>query len=178
MKINPVVAVVLMATTAVAIGAGGTLALSGQEPSAAPKPPNPASAAKTSFPGLAAATGEPDLAGLDTARPHPGRVVRVSGPFDDRFVMKNLAFDRSSVSGVVRITSDVSHVLELQVLAGFYDSKGRLLATNRFVHHLTEEDLEEAGRPNEREEFTIKVPSRLHGRAVAAAVGVPILVNE
>ncbi|MBC7723951.1 MAG: hypothetical protein H7146_04265, partial [Burkholderiaceae bacterium] len=87
-----------------------------------------------------------------------------------------LSFDGATVSGAVRITSDVSDLLELEVVAGFYDVDGTLLGTDRFVHHLGDEVHD--GPPVESEAFTIAVPAPLAGRVGAVAVGVPVLVNE
>ena len=137
-----------------------------------------AAAARTSFPGLAPAAGEPDLPGLHTLNPPSGHAVQVPGPFDDRLVLEHLTFTGSATTGAVRVTSDVSDVLELQVLAGFYDHDGALLGTARFVHHLGSESHNHAGPPEEREKFSIAVPAKYHGKAVSATVGVPVLVNE
>lgn len=137
-----------------------------------------AAAARTSFPGLAAAGGEPEMASIRAARPRSGQIIQARGPFDDRFVLDSPAFDGSTVSGAVRVTSDVSEVLELQVLAGFYDEQGNLLGTNRFVHHLGDGGHGHVGAPEEREEFTIQVPDALAHRAVSVTIGVPVLVNE
>lgn len=138
----------------------------------------PSAAARTTFPGLASAEGEPDLSGLRTTRPSQGQILQVQGPFDDRLVFEGLAFDGQAATGAVRITSDVSDLLELQVLAGFYDGRGNLLGTARFVHHLGSEGHSRSGPSDEGEEFTIPVPAGLQSRAVSAAVGVPVLVNE
>jgi hypothetical protein len=140
--------------------------------------PDPTTAARVSFPGLVARTGEPTLPGLNAVKPKPGTVTRVTGPFDDRFTMQKLAFDTSKVSGRVSITSDVSDILELEVLAGFYDAGGKLLGTNRFVHHLVDETHGHTGPPSEVQGFSIAVPLALRDRAVSASVGVPVLVNE
>ena len=137
-----------------------------------------AAAARTSFPGLAAAEGEPNLAGLQTARPAPGQVLQVQGPFDDRLAFEGLTFEGQAARGAVRITSDVSDLLELQVLAGFYDDQGALLGTARFEHHLGSEGHNQSGPPEEREDFSIPVPAEFKAKAVSAAVGVPVLVNE
>ncbi|WP_258804404.1 hypothetical protein [Pseudarthrobacter sp. NS4] len=138
----------------------------------------PAAAAKTTFPGLPAAEGEPDLAELQAVRPSPGQILQVQGPFDDRFVFENSGFDGSSATGAIRVTSDASELLELQVLAGFYDDRGNFLGSARFVHHLGSEDHNHSGPSEEDEEFNIPVPADLRARAVSAAVGVPVLVNE
>ena len=52
--------------------------------------------------------------------------------------MDGLRLDAAGVHGSATITSDVSDILELEVVAGFYDDQGRLLGTGRFVHHLDE----------------------------------------
>ncbi|MEU8260378.1 hypothetical protein AB0C02_07130 [Micromonospora sp. NPDC048999] len=143
----------------------------------AEQPPAPAAAVKTAFPGLTPASGEPTLDGLSQRHPAPGTVVTVPGPFDDRFDFTGLTLNRDAVSGGVVVTSDVSEILELQVVAGLYDSSGQLLHTGRFVHHRGE-DGHDHGAPEERESFSIAIPSQLRDRVVSAAVGVPVLVNE
>ncbi|MCW2811710.1 MAG: hypothetical protein JWP61_2168 [Friedmanniella sp.] len=139
-----------------------------------------ASAARTSLVGLPAATGEPELASLDTLHPQPGQVVEAAGPFDDRFDLTGLSLTDRAVSGRVLVTSDVSDLLELQVLAGFYDSSGALIGTGRWDYHLDEATASphDGQTPDEHRVFRIAVPADLAGRAVAAAVGVPVLVNE
>ena len=136
------------------------------------------SGARTQLVGLEPATGEPGLPGLRTAHPAPDAVGRVAGPFDDRFTLGRLVLRHGRVSGVVTVTSDVSDLLELQVLAGFYDADGRLLGTGRFVHHGAGHDEAAGGSPHESEVFAIRVPRRLLPTTVSAAVGVPVLVNE
>ncbi|GGI82646.1 hypothetical protein [Pseudarthrobacter scleromae] len=172
----------LMAALAAASLAVLAPAVLGGRPSA-PAPgadsvPQASAAAKTTFPGLDSAEGEPDLAGLRTTRPAPGQILGIQGPFDDRILFKDLAFDGQAATGTVRVTSDVSDLLELQVLAGFYDDRGNLLGTARFVHHLGTEGHAHSGPSEEGEEFSIPVPAGLAPLAVSAAVGVPVLVNE
>lgn len=170
----------IAALVAACLAVVAVLSLGGQSPStpaSGDKAPM-AAAAKTSFPGLASAKGEPDLAGLQATRPSPGQVLQVQGPFDDRLVFEGPTFDGQTVTGAVRITSDVSDLLELQVLAGFYDDHGALLGTARFEHHLASESHNHSGPPEEREEFNIPVPADIKAKAVSAAVGVPVLVNE
>lgn len=147
--------------------------------------PDPQAAAQTAFPDLAPATGPPMLPSLETAAPRRGTVVQAAGPFDDRFVLRDLAFDGATVSGTAEITSDVSELLEFEALAGFYDADGKLIGTGRYVHHLDHgAGHEEEGHAHEEgaavvaEEFRIAVPKELRRAVVAAAVGVPVLVNE
>ncbi|MBM7519706.1 hypothetical protein [Nocardioides nitrophenolicus] len=155
-------------------GGGSAASDPSSEPSTAPSP-----VMVTSFPDLPAPTGEPDLPGITSAAPATsGTVGHIPGPFDDRFRLGELSFDGHQVTGSLDITSDVSDLLELQVLAGFYDASGALIGRARFTHHLDEETHHEDGPPSEYEAFRIVVPKRLRGQAVSAAVGVPVLVNE
>lgn len=132
----------------------------------------------TSFPDLTPATGEPTLPSLAELHPKPGAVVQAGGPFDDRFELGALAFDGATLSGTVTITSDVSEVLDLEVVAGFYDSDGTLLGTSRYVHHAADDPDAHSGPPAESEAFQIPVPAGLAQQPVAVGVGVPVLVNE
>ena len=143
-------------------------------------PSAPPFAVATTLPGLAAPTGEPQLASIARIHPTAGAVVPAAGPFDDRFLLQDLRFDGAQVSGIVDVTSDVSEVLELQVLAGFYDVNGALLGTDRFVHHLTDDGGTDptTGTPQEHTVFSIAVPAGFAGRAVSVSLGVPVLVNE
>jgi hypothetical protein len=169
-----VVVVLVGVAVYTATGAAGSSGSAGTAVSAGP----PAGfTPQATFAGLEPASGNPELASLNDARPGAGQIVQAAGPFDDRFVLEDLAFDGVTASGVVRVTSDVSDVLDLEVLAGFYDDQGVLLGTERFVHHLVE-DGSHTGPPEETQVFSVAVPGSLVGRAVAAAVGIPVLVNE
>ncbi|VXB09848.1 conserved exported hypothetical protein [Microbacterium sp. 8M] len=165
----------LPALLAVAVA---VLALAGCTPAPAPGTPSAQSGvAATTLPGLATPTGEPDLASLHGVHPEPGQAVTAAGPFDDRFVVHDLAFDGSAVTGTIEITSDVSDVLELMVVAGFYDAQGALLGTARFERHGEDHEVH-AGPPSEATAFRVDVPDALRGTAASAAIGVPVLVNE
>lgn len=142
--------------------------------------PLPTDAMKTSLPGLAAASGAPELASIRLLRLRPGEVRQAAGPFDDRFALDGLAFDGTTVSGSLRVTSDVSAVLDLEVIAGFYDAGGAFIGTARFVHHAVDDGPTDpvTGTPVESIPFQATVPAEFAGRAVSASVGVPVLVNE
>ena len=147
----------------------------------APADANPAPAAAvvmTEFPGLVAASGAPEVPSMATMHPLAGSVVEAPGPFDERFEFESLAFDGATVTGAVLITSDVSDLLELEVVAGFYDAAGALIGTDRFVHHLGDEGHSTGGSPVEVEDFAVAVPAELAGSVASVAVGVPVLVNE
>jgi hypothetical protein len=135
-------------------------------------------AAVTSFPGLETADGEPWLASLESASPEAGTVAEASGPFDDRFEFHDLALADGRVTGEVVVTSDVSEILELEVLAGFYDAEGTLVGDGAFVvGGGTEHTHEEGATPVESYLFEVSIPADVT-TAVSAAVGVPVLVNE
>jgi hypothetical protein len=166
------VLLVALAVLVLVVGVGLLVRGAGQ-------PADPRAAARTSFPDLEPGGDEPTLPALATLSPAPGAVVQGAGPFDDRFRLERLAFDGAAVTGTVTVTSDVSELLELEVLAGFYDRDGALVGTAREVHHLDESTADPAheGPPDETYRFRIRVPSDADG-VVAAAVGVPVLVNE
>lgn len=166
---------VVLAVLVVLVSLGGWALLRDPGPSV-----DRATAARTSLADLPAATSEPQLASLADLHPGPGQVVQAAGPFDDRFTLSRLAFDGRAVSGTALVTSDVSDLLELQVLAGFYDASGALLGTGHFDYHLNEASASphDGQTPDEHKVFRIAVPPGLAGKAVAAAVGVPVLVNE
>ena len=169
-----VIAVSGLALSGLIVWGVNAAALTARAPAASPF------AVATTLPGLAAPTGEPQLASIGRLHPTAGAVVPAAGPFDDRFVLQDLRFDGAQVSGIVDVTSDVSEVLELQVLAGFYDVNGALLGTDRFVHHLTDDGGTDptTGTPQEHTVFSIAVPAGFAGRAVSVSLGVPVLVNE
>lgn len=165
-----------------------TLPLAGCGAGEPDTPPEPSSAIASNFPGLAAASGDPTPSSMVTLNPAAGSVEQAAGPFDNRFTFKDLRLSRDAVRGTVTVTSDISELLELQVVAGFHDSSGKLLGTARFTHHLdgTHDhgggESEAAATPGvehfHSEEFTIKVPEELRSRVVSASVSVPVLVNE
>ena len=168
-----------VATCVVAAAAGGgvTWALAAPDSSSHQAPAAEPSAARTSFAGLAPAAGEPTLPGLGSAAPAPGRVGRVAGPFDDRFTLSGLRLSDGRVTGRLRVTSDVSDLLELQVLVAYYDRTGALLGVRRSTHHATDEHAH-TGPPSEVERFAVTAPARFRDEVRSAAVGVPVLVNE
>lgn len=170
----------LLIASALAVGAvvGATWAVTTGPDAAVTAIPDPGAAAVTAMPDLPAAKGDPDLPGLATARPAAGTVARLTGPFDDRFVLHDVTLGRTAVTGEVEVTSDVSDILELQVLAGFYDADGTLVGQGRYTHHLDEDTHSDTGPPEERERFRVAIPADLRDVVRSAAIGVPVLVNE
>lgn len=155
-------------------------AMRSDEPASAADLVDPAAVVRTDLPGLTPPTGEPRLPGIADATPRPGTVDVVPGPFSDRFTLDRLQVADGVVSGRLHVTSDVSDVLELQVLVGFYDGRGDFLGTGRATYHLDEAtaDVEHEGTPSELEKFSVVAPARYAGRVAAATLGVPVLVNE
>jgi hypothetical protein len=142
--------------------------------------PDPRGAAVTEFPGLEPAADEATLPGLETSDPPPRTVTQVAGPFDDRFTLSGLRVDEGVVTGRLRVTSDVSDLLELEVVVGFYDAGGGFLGTARAVHHVdgAAGHPHDDGPPSEVERFDIAAPACFAQRVSSAVVGVPVLVNE
>jgi hypothetical protein len=169
---------VVAALAAATVGAAAAWALAGDDGGPRPgRTPGPEEVVQTSFPDLAPVSAEPRLAGLRDTHPLPGSVARITGPFDDRIEVGRLELDGDRLTGRVLVTSDVSDVLELQVVAGFYDLAGRYLGSGRFIHHDLEESAHE-GSPDEALEFEIAFPRGHRDEVRSAAVGVPLLVNE
>jgi hypothetical protein len=175
---RPIVAIAVAAAAVVLAGsiAIGVTAMARTDAAA----PMPTDAVKTTLPGLVAPSGAPELASIRLLHPKPGEVAEAAGPFDDRFAVDGLAFDGKSVSGALRVTSDVSAVLDLEVIAGFYDAGGSVIGSSRFVYHATDDGPVDpvTGTPVESIPFQVAVPAELAGRAVSASIGVPVLVNE
>lgn len=176
---------VAAAMVAATVGAAATWALADDPVSTgADQTPVPEAVVQTSFPDQSSVPDEPELAGLEEAGPRPGQVSVLPGPFDDRIRVFALELDQGALTGQVLVTSDVSAVLELQVVAGFYDATGRYVGSGRFIHHEAghehghEEAHEHGGTPDEHIEFRIAVPRADRDAVRAAAVGVPFLVNE
>jgi hypothetical protein len=169
---------------AVVAGGGTGWALNGGDPgpTTSTSDTDPMAAARTELPGVTAARGEPRLAGLRSSTPRRGAVGTVPGPFDDRFDWSGLRLDDDAVHGSLTVTSDVSDLLELQVLGGFYDVRGRFLGTARWTYHLDESEHgsghDHAGPPDEHRDVVVRAPARFRDRVASAAVGVPVLVNE
>ena len=113
---------------------------------------------------------DPVLTGLRAAHPRAG-ITRVAGPFDDRYRLTGLRFANGRLTGTLTVTSDVSEIVDLQVLAGFYDASGALLRTGTWEKH---GEGDSGGTVRETVRFDVAAPAG----AVAAALGVPVLVNE
>lgn len=129
----------------------------------------------------AAPVAEPVAASTPLAAPavvpRAGQVLQEAGPFDDRFALTGLAVADGAVTGALRVTSDVSQLVVLEVAASFYDAAGTLLGTEVQVH----EDDHGSGEVHTGEEVVeVEVPAggAYAARAVAATVRVPVLVNE
>ena len=99
-------------------------------------------------------------------------MIHAAGPFDDRYVLAGLRLRSGVLTGTLTVTSDVSEIIDLQVVVGFYDRTGALLDTATYERH------GEGAVPDEVVHLRVTAPPAVRDRAVAAAVGVPVLVNE
>lgn len=155
-----------------------TSACSAPEPVGSPAP----TTVQTVFPDLTPAPSQTTMPGLLQARPAAGTVVLVDGPFNDRFHIDHLAFDGTQVTGEVVVTSDISEIIDLQVQVGFHDAEGALIGTSTFDHHGHGHDeadhADHVAEDHPKVDFEVVVPAAITGTAVAASVGVPVLVNE
>ena len=165
--------VVAACALAAGLGVSVPLLLAGQGDGAS-RAPARVSAVQTALPGLSGSP-KPDVisAALPGLHPTRGGVHRVAGPFDDRFTLTGLTLHDGVVSGTLTVTSDVSEVIDLQVLVGFYDAAGNFLGKATYEKHG-----EDAADVNERLPFRVAAPANVAGAVSSAAVGVPVLVNE
>ena len=123
-------------------------------------------------------------AGLSPAAT-PGEVRISDGPFTDRVRITNLALATgpAAVTGHLAVTSDVSHLIDLELRAAYYDAQGRLLGTGTFEHAEDDEAAHNHGghsgpqAENAGIDFTIPAKG-LKGTPAAAVVTIPVLVNE
>ncbi|MCW2778012.1 MAG: hypothetical protein JWN17_1737 [Frankiales bacterium] len=133
-------------------------------------------------PQLAAATTSPEPgpaaapATLDSPVPR-GTVSREPGPFDDRFRLTGTRLAADGVHTRVDVTSDVSDVLALEVVAHFYDARGALLGSGRATHS-DEEMVAHGGTPDEHVELLVPTTPAWASRVTSAVLSVPVLVNE
>lgn len=147
-------------------------------PAAAPASTAPAGALPTS------ALPAVSLAPTDTAPPAPahlaepvaaGTVARQPGPFDDRLRMTGVRLRAGTVEARLRVTSDVSEVLALEVDADFYDARGALLGRTRTRSAPAHEA---AGVPDEAVALRLPAATAYRHRVASAVLSVPVLVNE
>ena len=110
--------------------------------------------------------------------PAPGTVTELVGPFDDRFTLAELRLTSGVVTSKLRVTSDVSEIIDFEIVAAFYDAKGGLLGTAR--QGIKEGD-GSAGSPTAENGGVLlrlaAAPAYLN-RVASVQVRVPIMVNE
>ncbi|OIJ90417.1 hypothetical protein [Streptomyces colonosanans] len=115
----------------------------------------------------------------------PGEVRISDGPFTDRVRITKLALAKgpAAVTGHLAVTSDVSHLIDLELRAAYYDAQGRLLGTGTFEHAENDEAAhdhsEHSGPQAENAGIDFTIPANgLKGSPTAAVVTIPVLVNE
>lgn len=174
---KPLVAAGTAGAASLALVAGLWLAASGSDDSPVAEQTPTGPVVQTSL-GLPTPTGDPELPGLRELSPAPDSVGRLVGPFDDRFTTQGVRFDGRALRGRLTVTSDVSEILALQVLGGFYDARGAYLGEARWDFVPPEEGHHEEGHPEESVSFVVPVPAALRTRVASASYGVTNLVNE
>ena len=110
--------------------------------------------------------------------PPAGTVTEVAGPFDDRFTLADLRLSAGVVTSKLRVTSDVSEIINFEITASFYDAKGLLLGTA--TQQIAEGDGSKGNPTAENGGVELRLaanPSYL-ARVASAQVRVPVMVNE
>lgn len=120
----------------------------------------------------------PSAAPRLTAPPAAGTVDLRPGPFTDRVRIDGLRLVPGTapvVTGRLSVTTDVSDLISLELVADFYDRTGRLVGSTRTAYgdaerpHIEGED--------ESVAFRLAAPAGA-GTAVFAVLSIPSLVNE
>lgn len=111
------------------------------------------------------------------SRPVPGQVIVENGPFTDRVEISELTLSRGSaaVTGRLRVTTDVSDLLLVELRCTFYDERGAVLGTGSFQYSESHEAHEEHGA-DEQVEFRVQLEPQV--QVSSAVLSVPVLVNE
>ncbi|MFJ1647062.1 hypothetical protein [Streptomyces sp. NPDC088258] len=173
-------AVALLVALTAGCGAGGDTGDGARE-----KPGEPAATATSVA--LPAPRSAPEPAAEVAAPARSGEVRIEPGPFTDRVRITGLKLTGgSAVTGRLTITTDVSHVLALEVRAAYYDDAGRLLGTGSFEYQEeggegghAHADAAHEGSHAGGEGIGFTVPAKkLTGTPAAAVISVPVLVNE
>lgn len=117
------------------------------------------------------------------AAPKLGQVRLEDGPFTDRVRVSGLRVEATDtgplVTGVIHAVADPSDLLVLEVLATFYGSDGRPIATGRQVFRHEHADEGRIPDPNHGNLVRLRLAaSRPVSGPVSAVISIPTLVNE
>lgn len=112
--------------------------------------------------------------------PTPGTVGRSSGPFDDRYQLLRATLRAGTVQAVVRITSDVSGLVVMEVQGDFYDARGALLGSVRSEYSEGSGGTADTPRPAETAGIpvTVRAAAAWRSRVSSVVLSIPTLVNE
>ncbi|MEV7423585.1 hypothetical protein [Streptomyces sp. NPDC091212] len=173
-------AVALLVALTAGCGAGGDTGDDAREKAGEP-------AATATSVALPAPRSAPEPADTVAAPARSGEVRVEQGPFTDRVRLTGLKLTgEPAVTGHLTITTDVSHVLALEVRAAYYDDAGRLLGTGTFEYQEegaegghAHADAAHGGSEAGGAGIDLTVPAKkLTGTPAAAVLSVPVLVNE
>lgn len=108
--------------------------------------------------------------------PTPGTVTVVQGPFSDRISLTDVRLTRRTVETTLKVTSDVSELIDLELSAAFYDASGHLLGVARTTY--AEGDGGDGKPQAETAGVPLTVVWKGAGTPTSARLSVPVLVNE
>ena len=117
--------------------------------------------------------------------PASGSAVVEPGPFTDRLAVTGLRVepgDHPRLTGRLEVTTDVSELMVLEIVADFYDERGHLVGSAAQAvrgHSIGgAPHVDEEGHGREVVAIDVAAEAPFPRRAVAAVVTVPQLVNE
>lgn len=108
--------------------------------------------------------------------PMPGTVTVVQGPFSDRFSLTDVRLMQRTVAARLKVTSDVSELIDLELSVAFYDASGHLLGIARTTY--AEGDGADGKPLAESAGVPLTVAWKGRGTPASALLSVPVLVNE
>lgn len=113
--------------------------------------------------------------------PPPGTVARRSGPFDDRYELRDPALTAGVASARLVVTSDVSALITVELVGDFYDEAGRLLGSGSAVYSEDHGDESTPQVPHAELDgvlLTVAADPAWRARVSSVVLSVPSLVNE
>lgn len=113
--------------------------------------------------------------------PPAGTVARRSGPFDDRYELRDPALTAGVASARLVVTSDVSALITVELAADFYDEVGRLLGSASAIYSEDEGGESTPKVPHAELDgvpLTVAADPAWRAKVASVVLSVPSLVNE